>query len=1435
MQIPEYLVTGLTNFFTQLTQLMLKAGCDVPVKNGELIEPLDKDSDFANLQHSYIFIWVILENMLPVLRDDQSSLWDKGNAIRRMAGEFKLDAHLAAIDISGKWSYYAASEFTATMDELAKKFETDETISHIRTFFGFFGFQPNKLVSDIADKLRKKMFVQDGYRTLCSKIFSLKKSLENLDHTSCFKITPENADSDLITAKCSEGSIIKQLEIQQKALEAKEKERIELGEKITEFVNELPKKMLVINEKGEHAFEDAPDLTDTLKSSVSLKEVIENKLAFTTKMLFVLKANNTYFQEVYDSIVNDILSPLEKTLPSTDSQTYSSEMHTSFSSVFLRLEKTNFSDSVKQENILHSEYAKASATIQKNFSDLLDKQKEELAEKIKAKQKKCFNYALTQGMEAALTVTCKEKLDELALKEKTITECKDDEKKLDALQTFYNEHADLLKKQSNPKELAAQWVAENKFQDDVAIQHLLTQFFTEAAYKDFCSSIGQLVKSVTDAIAKGQIKVESANTAKIEKLKVEAEAKTKKIDSYKIAFDKVSQTAQQQAKQHQAVYQEEAEKRDRINDKVKQLLQERKTVTDQLKKGDIADLDSIAQLQKTLSAESIYSPIRSAYRLLRKKGSPERTELDKITSDYKSNLSNKKTLETLKSQIVEAFETEKANKESNSFAQNFSGLVSSSIGKSFDPILEKLSKSPTLLGEYHQKIIDLLKIHKSIKTFFKTDEDKITCTTVLDEEIEKQNKNLKLLEDKVKNSESDFNNKIKKPYKENYESLKKIDAQLKTILDNSTLETNSALQTLAKEQGLEIQTTYAELSSYLPENTVISTGQEYPTHRKNLAIMTCDLNLLKAKLGLFELKRTLNNVHTTLAAIDVQSTAFEYKANTPDLFANQWEIHARQAEKAIRASKEKIVAITVKLTEAEAEAAIANLTKELHSAHQILTQTKKEANAEGLPEMSDLSELLSTKDAIEKELNPLKQQIIEVKSLRQEKIIALLVQKNIYDRENKQAKTYQSILEKAEQYKNTIETEIEKLQSNLHQYPDTLVNDIIQGNVPAHFIPDQDNFYAACEQKCLTLETEINQLANQPIISDLDKAFSQALTQKITECKIELSNLSDAKTTRKSAWEAFSENNKLIRNSRRVIADGRANKGGYYDNYDLRRIQLNDHDFGKATIEGINFENAQLTRCNFSEQALYRTNFNNADVSTCNFDYANFEGVIVNNHTQIDWKKYGYAMLRDNLANPYTHVADTQETYLSQLIALVTQKCEGEMLPDNKPFSDWILDILKEIAQVPQPTNSDEKAHLHAQQQRAVFFMRQIVPHLSIDALLGLHDLVDKKHAEDNNPYGFIRRELDWFRNKYGNTDPWERIVMPIKERLQDFANNPGDKKLSDIEYQTGLNIMNTQTKHTYLLGQVAFFLTPASTFAQNWKNRKDALIEPSLDKKNQL
>ena len=179
-------------------------------------------------------------------------------------------------------------------------------------------------------------------------------------------------------------------------------------------------------------------------------------------------------------------------------------------------------------------------------------------------------------------------------------------------------------------------------------------------------------------------------------------------------------------------------------------------------------------------------------------------------------------------------------------------------------------------------------------------------------------------------------------------------------------------------------------------------------------------------------------------------------------------------------------------------------------------------------------------------------------------------------------------------------------------------------------------------------------------------------------------------------------------------------------------------------------------------------------------------------NTQINWKEHGYAMLRDNLANPYINADEHREAYLSQLIGLVAGKCRDEILPDNKRLSDWILDILQEIGSTAPPDSNDDKA-LKKAQKRAVFFMQQIVPHLSTEALLGLHELIATKHNEDDNPYGFIRRERHGFRMKYGNTKPWETIITLIKEQL-----TPHKSELQEGQHKLAADIMRTQTIHKW-------------------------------------
>ena len=846
------------------------------------------------------------------------------------------------------------------MDELVKEFDADKDtsaiiISGIKILFKLFSFEPNTLVSDIADKLRKNKLVQEEYKALCTRFLSLKKLLDNLDHTSCFKITPENAESDLIKTGASKVSIIEQLEAQQKALELKQEERSNFEEAIKRLaINELPQKILVINNKNEQVFETAPDLAATLKFSASLKATLADKLAFTTKMLSVLKENEAYFQKVYDDIFTEIISPLKKELLPLNSQTYSKEAHILFSSALSALERVNFSAGVKQQDIPHAEYAKASTTIQKSFSDALDELKKELTENIIAKQKECFSSELTQRLknrEIEFKALCEKLSIELALKTKEIDECKGDEKKLDTLQTFYNECADSLKEQSNPKKLVEKWVTENNLQNDVAIQRLLAEFYTGETYISFCSSIEKLTKPVETVIGEGKIAVESANTAKIEKLKAEAEAQAQTITEYKTAFDKVSQSAKELEGLQQVSYQKEKANLDKINRRLNRRLQRREKLTNALGIYKIPFDTSAPQLQTILRDEATYQPIKNSLETLTASEKELRKSIEMVTAEYDLEQQDYKKLTDLSSQIAEAFKEEKET----SKKEKFVALVTSLSGSNISNALFEQSAC--------EKVIALLQERVKAWTLLWADENEKKCQDILKPYIEKQ-KNA--LEELVKQKEgykkvrADTISDTKKTLG-NYSHLKTRDAGLlKLVPGAQTAE--KALQDLRTVQAEEIQKIYAELSIYLPEKTVVPEGKEYPFHRKNLDTMICDHNLRNAKLRLFELKGALNSALTSLAALDVKSAAFQYNPNTPDEFAKQWETHAQQFTTAATEAGKTILTVTTKLT--EAEAAIADLTKALNSAEQLLSKTEEEARAAGLLDLERLFAALATKNAI---------------------------------------------------------------------------------------------------------------------------------------------------------------------------------------------------------------------------------------------------------------------------------------------------------------------------------------------------------------------------------------------------------------------------------------------------------------------------------------
>jgi hypothetical protein len=176
--------------------------------------------------------------------------------------------------------------------------------------------------------------------------------------------------------------------------------------------------------------------------------------------------------------------------------------------------------------------------------------------------------------------------------------------------------------------------------------------------------------------------------------------------------------------------------------------------------------------------------------------------------------------------------------------------------------------------------------------------------------------------------------------------------------------------------------------------------------------------------------------------------------------------------------------------------------------------------------------------------------------------------------------------------------------------------------------------------------------------------------------------------------------------------------------------------------------------------------------------------------------------LLDNFANPYCMLSIGE---ISNLIDLVSQKC-----PEMS--GKWILDLFEGIARIEKPADKTKAEHLIAQQTHACFLVEKMVSKLdTLDKVLACIPLIANKHKGDQNPYAFIREELDMFRFKYGNTECWRKIVTILQQHINQLTPNA----LTENQYKTGKQMMKTHVEHDYGFG---FLYTPS--IAREWKSK---------------
>ncbi len=1447
MQIPSFIVESFEKLLKNLEDLLTKANA-VPVRNEKLLDltEFSQDKDILAAQHYYAMVWLIVKVVIPIFTE--GSIFNIPSSMKEKIPAIVL--HFNALNVENVWSHAAASLFAESVQKLSEKLESSKelTIKAIMGVLEALEFKVSLLTDQLALILGNKQNVQANTQRIFQEIEKGKTELLQINKTVTTSPYHTIENYQLISQP-NKADFIQVLLAQKQNLEQFESTRNHIIQ-LKNTAELFPQKVLIIAE-GNLTFIDRPDTKD-IPDTEPLRQEIAKKHAATVTLIGVVQ-NEMFFAQIHDNLIAQI-NVIRESIKKIPANKYSINEHQEYLAAISALKTIDFPALTTPEKLLQSKYAKESENIRQTYSKLVEQQKEELAKEILAKQKQCFSTQLKQALENAFTRARDEKLVDPGLKPELIESAKGNETELDKLQTFYSDCDNWLKGQlsyHNLKQMAEGWVKDTLKNDDAAQQ--LLRGFTSEDYKPLSESIKKLAEALEKVIASGQLKLDMANTTKVDKLKQEVEAQTKRIAEYTAAFKGVTEKAQKLSEQHQLDYKTAKEKLGETNSQITQLLRQRNQFSDILKESPINESD-LAQLNGqsiNIKNRSVYEATSADLANLIQQKNPNSASF--IAQQLESLAAQQEKLLTLQTLITQRLSETRTSYDTNSnrekigtintFLQSHKDSLGSSLGNTELNTLASLIKTE----------------HESTWPGYSVGKLEENCQEILKQAINKQQQQIEnylAQSNAAKNLKKFIDEKIEEH--KNYAQLRDLDNQLVAKITEKSALTQT-LQNLPVLQAQELSDLYKGLSIYLPKETVVTQGEESKTHQNNLSTMSCELNLTKAKIALIEFKKpaveqqaNLNKIQQDLNSLQINSTTFQYKPDSPASFNDQWQTHTQQINQAIAASRQSITAIDEQLNKVyKADTA---LVKQLNAITQILKQTEQEIQTSKIPQLSGLPPLIEAKNAAHKELMGLRERTYQIKNLRQKKTTALQVQQNIYGRETLAAPTHQTNLLAAEQCKTNITTQTNLLAQ--HQYDANTITDLTQGRKPADFILQEDQFYRSCQTQYINLQKEIYRLKGLLVIPHRDgltQAFNKELTTKINECQTQLDTLNQTRAVQANTWQMLSQKHNVISHSRKVLQEQQnppPNRN--YTGYDLRGIQLANGSFAGIPIQNANLSYATLTNFTFDD-SLSGVNLSHANVSTCTFTaQANFQGVILDTDSQLNWPLHGEKIWRDNqLANPYaTNVNDpTQATYLTNLITLVSTKCNNQ---PNK-LIELTRSMLQAIAAIPKPHNSSEEDHLNALQQRAVWFMQKMVPQLSFKDLIELgHELATTKHDDDANPYGFIRRELDTLRCKYGNTRPWQQIMTPIKERLHSLAteiadahiqNNEDDQvivqaapqqqqhpKILPQDYTKFMTIMRSQTVHTYGFGKIAFFFTPAHNFEQHWEQREHDLVQPQQD-----
>jgi|GEM_PF-5227231 len=639
------------------------------------------------------------------------------------------------------------------------------------------------------------------------------------------------------------------------------------------------------------------------------------------------------------------------------------------------------------------------------------------------------------------------------------------------------------------------------------------------------------------------------------------------------------------------------------------------------------------------------------------------------------------------------------------------------------------------------------------------------------------------------------------------ESLK----TLNQMVSEQREEATKAMETLNTQHEASVKVEYQKLYAGIPEEKWPETPQTY------LATLKREQQLKELQFGLAKVKTALNENHVALKQVNksveerpVPNVVF----NQPGVLTpEQWANHYQACTKQLGVAQAKYLGD--KNTLSRAQATFKQLTQQTQALDEQIASLAQKAS----PEVSiQINALSSLKENIKKQGEILAKEYTEVQNKLKGKTENLQKARKLLIEENEQADLFNQQLIAVPHIQTRADLRLKQVQARSHP----LVNDILDGTQKnPSCILVEDQFYENTNQSIANLKAQLDELEKNKIqkeapLSALESAFNQALATKITAARTAIATLQTSYQTKKQEWEAYSTEDLLLQHSRQItnapnkISDTLTDCQGW----SLERIQLADKDFRGVAMRYAYLNHAELRRCNFSGMALEGINFGRADIQTCQFENANFKRVILHEQTQFNWGAYGQKVLLDNLSDLYSLPS---EIYLQRLVKLVAE---------NSPKTitgDLILKLLMHTEQIERPDNVTEKAHLIAQQNHAVSIVNYLVPCLtSVEEVLKFSTLIEEKRKdEEKNPYAFIRRELDLFRLKYGNTHAWEQIMTCIQKQLQQLTKDV--QPLKKEQYEAGEMIMKAHVKHDYGFG---FFYTPG--IAHQWeKEHKSNTLKP--------